>query len=386
MGITIEFNKKSKELTVAEPESVSSLQNGHYGVMRSGVIHLSPEEALYLMDIRNAKCYDEKGNELLFNDLARHLYSKKLMARYFTYKDWKDRGLMARPVEEARGNYGKNPMKKYPSGKFTPPKYSIEGMFFPDDLVTIIDDESVGRELYENYWFGQFGSYKAEQRGKLSKLDIYETLFMLKHCGLHLKNSNERKIRRYVKGLRSDLPYMYEVYEDWRLRGFILKTGFKFGTHFRVYFPKASPTKTGEEWVHSRHVIHVFPRRNRMLISEWARAIRVAHSVRKTFILAIPGAKRKAKAKLDFLLYHRKNGGVETPGKDDPSFVMLSLSEEEHIGGGELAEAIEAAKKLGLDLILAISDRETSVTYYRVRRIELPGSKYEYYEIEWEQP
>jgi pheromone shutdown protein TraB len=65
---------------------------------------------------------------------------------------------------------------------------------------------------------------------------------------------------------------------------------------------------------------------------------------------------------------------------------MLSLSEEEQIGGAELAEAIEGAKKLGLDLILAISDRETSVTYYRVRRIELPGSKYEYYEIEWEQP
>jgi tRNA-intron lyase len=386
MAVTIEFNVQSKELTVTEPESVSSLQNGHYGVMKKGIIYLSPEEALYLMDIRNAKCYDEKGNGLRFNDLSHFLYSKKLMARYFTYKDWRDRGLMVRGVEEAKGEYGKSPIKKYPSGKFTPPKYSIEGLFFPDDLITIIDDEEVGKELYENYWLGQFGSYKAEQRGKLSKLDIYETLFMLKHCGLHLKNSSERRVRSYAKKSRPELHYMYDVYENWRLRGFILKTGFKFGTHFRVYFPKASPTKTGEEWVHSKHVIHVFPRSSRMLISEWARAIRVAHSVRKTFILAIPGAKRKAKAKLDFLLYHRKDGGVEVPGKDDPSFVMLSLSEEEQIGGAELAEAIEGAKKLGLDLILAISDRETSVTYYRVRRIELPGSKYEYYEIEWEQP
>ncbi|MCX6776837.1 MAG: tRNA-intron lyase [Candidatus Micrarchaeota archaeon] len=386
MGIRIELNKPSKELTVSEPESVSSLQNGHYGVMRKGVIHLSLEEALYLMDIRNAKCYDEHSNELLFNDLAYLLYSKKLMARYFTYKDWRDRGLMVREIEEAKGNYGKNPVKKYPSGKFNPPKCSIEGLFFQDDMVTIIDDEVVGKELYENYWLGQFGSYKAEQRGKLSKLDIYETIFMLRHCGLHLKNSSERKILAYTKKRRADFRYMYEVYDDWRLRGFILKTGFKFGTHFRVYFPKASPTKTGDEWVHSKHVIHIFPRSSKMIISEWARAIRVAHSVRKTFILAIPGAKRKAKAKLDFLLYHRKNGGVEVPGKDDPSFAMLSLSEEEQIGGAELAEAIDAAKRIGLDLILAISDRETSVTYYRVRRIELPGSKYEYYEIEWEQP
>jgi tRNA-intron endonuclease len=386
MSVRIDFNRQSKELTVSEPESVSSLQNGHYGVMRKGVVYLSPEEALYLMDIRNAKCYDEKGNELRFNDVSYSLYSKKLMARYFTYKDWRDRGLMVRGIEEAKGLYGKSPIKKYPSGKFSPPKYSIEGLFFQDDLVTIIDDEEVGRELYENYWLGQFGSYKAEQRGKLSKLDVYETLFMLRHCDLHLKNSSERKVKAYAKKRRSDLPYMYEVYEDWRLRGFILKTGFKFGTHFRIYFPKASPTKTGEEWVHSKHVIHVFPRKSRMLISEWARAIRVAHSVRKTFILAIPGAKRKAKAKLDFLLYHRKKDGVEVPGKDNPTFVMLSLSEEEQIGGAELAEAIGSAKRLGLDLILAISDRETSVTYYRVRRIELPGSKYEYYEIEWEQP
>jgi pheromone shutdown protein TraB len=54
--------------------------------------------------------------------------------------------------------------------------------------------------------------------------------------------------------------------------------------------------------------------------------------------------------------------------------------------GAQFADAIEKATKLGLDLMLAISDRETSVTYYRVKRIELPGSKYEYYEIEWEQP
>ncbi|HII39101.1 TPA: hypothetical protein HA318_03830 [Candidatus Micrarchaeota archaeon] len=44
------------------------------------------------------------------------------------------------------------------------------------------------------------------------------------------------------------------------------------------------------------------------------------------------------------------------------------------------------ARQLGLDLILSICDRETAVTDYRVKRIELPKSKYEYYEIEWVQP
>ena len=65
---------------------------------------------------------------------------------------------------------------------------------------------------------------------------------------------------------------------------------------------------------------------------------------------------------------------------------MMALSEEEEIGGAELARAIERAKELGLDLVLAICDRESSITYYRVKRIEMPKSKYEYYEIEWTQP
>ncbi|HII39100.1 TPA: hypothetical protein HA318_03825, partial [Candidatus Micrarchaeota archaeon] len=91
---------------------------------------------------------------------------------------------------------------------------------------------------------------------------------------------------------------------------------------------------------HSKHVIHVFPREAKMLISEWARAIRVAHGVKKTFILAIPGVKKEAAAELDFLLYHRKKGEIETPKADSPKYVMLALSEEEEIGGAELAQAL----------------------------------------------
>ncbi|MBI5158708.1 tRNA-intron lyase [Candidatus Micrarchaeota archaeon] len=392
MAVKLNFVPEENVVKVDEPASVSSLVHGHYGVMHKGVITLFPEEALYLMDIRNARCYDAAGNEYKFNDLAGKFPGKKQMARYFTFKDWRDRGLILRPVSEVQGKYGRNPVKKYPSSKFPAPKYAVRGLLFADDLVTVIDDEAVGKELYETYWLGQFGSYKAEQRGKLSKLDVYETLFMMNHCGLGLSNAKEKEVIKLAKKRRPDFLQMYEVFEDWRLRGYVLKTGFKFGTHFRVYFPGASPTKSGGEWVHSKHVIHVFPRSSKMLISEWARAIRVAHSVKKTFILAIPGEKKEGeageekKAELDFLLYHRKKGGIETPKEDKPRFLMLSFSEEEYIGGEELAEAIVEAKEIGLELILAISDRETSVTYYRVKRFELPGSKYEYYEIEWEQP
>ncbi len=388
MALTLHYDSSRNEVSVREPESVGAVSRSYYGKMHKGVITLFPEEALYLVDIRNAACADEALNPLKFNDLAEKFYSPKLMARYFTYKDWRDRGLIARPIEETAGKYGKNPVKKYPSSKFAPPKFAVQGLFFPEDLVTVIDDEEVGRQLYDNWWLGQFGTYKAEQRGRLSKLDAYETLFMIKHCGLGLRNANRAEVLKAAKTARPDFTALYEVYEDWRMRGFVLKTGFKFGTHFRLYFPGASPKKEGSEWVHSKHVIHVFPRDSKMIISEWARAIRVAHSVKKTFILAIPGEKvdLPKRPTLDFLLYHRSGGGIENPKEGTPSFLMLSLSEEEYIGGEELAEAIEQAKRAQLDLMLAIADRETSVTYYRVKRIELPGSKYEYYEIDWEQP
>ncbi|MDP2718087.1 MAG: tRNA-intron lyase, partial [Candidatus Micrarchaeota archaeon] len=231
----------------------------------------------------------------------------------------------------------------------------------------------------------QFGTYKAKKHGQFLKLDAYEALFLSKHASLKLDVPRKKVLEAAVLR-RPDFLALYDVYEDWRLRGFVPKTGFKFGTHFRLYFPGAAPGQSGQ-WMHSRHVIHVFSRDSKMLISEWARAIRVAHGVKKTFILSIPGEKIKAqKTALDFLLYHRKGEGIETPRKDDPSFAMLAFSEEEEIGGQELAEAIAASAGMGLDLMLAICDRETAVTYYRVKRIDLPKSKYEYYEIEWVQP
>ncbi|OIO20761.1 tRNA-intron lyase [Candidatus Micrarchaeota archaeon CG11_big_fil_rev_8_21_14_0_20_47_5] len=392
MAVQIDIDRKTCEITCAHPESVSSLVNGHYGIMKKGVIYLYPEEALYLADIRNAKCYDKAGNVFHFNDLASLFPQKKLMARYFTFKDWRDRGLIARPAHElpAGVNFGRNPVKKYPKGKFQMDRYSLHGAFYEDDLVCIIDDSAVAKDLYERYWLGQFASYKAEQRGNIGKLDMYETLFMVRNCRLSIRGADEKKLMSEAKKRRKDFPALYEVYEDWRIRGFVLKTGFKFGTHFRLYFPGASPTRNTDEWIHSKHVIHVFPRNSRLLISEWARAIRVAHSVKKTFILAIPGKEEKWEGKLevdlDFALYHRKGGDIENPKDGKPKYLMLSLSEEEEIGGAELAKAIVKCKEVGLELLLAIADRETSVTYYLIKRIELPGSNYEYYEIEWVQP
>lgn len=388
MALELRFDEKSGDVFAIDQSTKDILRSGYFGAPEGDRLKLTPEEGLYLVDVRHASCLSEQsGAGVSFNDIALRFSSgKKFMARYFTYKDWRDRGLVIKRPDSAVGESGKTQLKRYRSVPLKLKGIDLEGVFFPADMTTIVDDEEKGRSIYMDHWFGQYGTYKVSERGILNKLDIYETLFLMDRGVLKVRNYTKTQISDTAEKRRPDFQKLYQVYADWRSKGYVIKTGFKFGTHFRVYFPGARPVKDDPSWVHSKHVIHVFPRDAKLLISEWARAIRVAHSVRKTFILAIPGRSRKKKLAMDFVLYHRKGTGIETPDENKPRFGMLSLGEEECIGGSELSAIINKAKEQRLELIIAIADRETAVTYYRVRMIELEGSEYEYYEIDWMQP
>ena len=383
------LRRLSKNRIVAEDQSSKDiLAKGFIGNSRKkGSTELSIFEALYLVDVRNASVLQGKV-QFSFNDIAGAFWKDpKFMAKYLTYKDWRDRGLIIKTPDFDYTCPNSTPVKKYPSSKLSLPKCLLAGTFFMTDLVTVVNQAEEAKNIYESLWFGQYGSYKAPDRGHLNKLDIYEALFLAENSILDIENITEAALKKELAKKYGYFPLLYSVYRDWRKNGYVVKTGFKFGTHFRIYFPGARPFKANNSsWVHSKHVIHVFPRKSRLLISEWARAIRVAHSVRKTFILAVPGKKSSKKAKIDFVLYHRKGGDSENPKENPPRYVMLSLGEEEYIGGSELASAINEAKRRKMELVIAIADRETAVTYYRIRQITLKGSKSEYYEIDWIQP
>ncbi len=80
---------------------------------------------------------------------------------------------------------------------------------------------------------------------------------------------------KYLGGDVSVPSNIYEVYMDLKDRGLIVKSGFKYGTHFRVY------EKSMEE--HSKYLVYVMDAESMIQVS---RAIRVAHGVRKTLLLA----------------------------------------------------------------------------------------------------
>ena len=67
------------------------------------------------------------------------------------------------------------------------------------------------------------------------------------------------------------------MYDDLRERGLVVKTGFKYGTHFRAY-----DQDPGRE--HARFLVHAVPRDHETSWPELSRAVRLAHGVRKELV------------------------------------------------------------------------------------------------------
>ena len=375
-------------------EGLEKLRKNFFGTEKESKIFLDIEEALYVLDLLNGKIIFN-GEELGFNELASKFPEKRLIIKYNSFRDWRDRGLVLKREEYKHRVGSEQANKKYPSKKLPLGKKKGKAFWYSSSMFSILEGEYLARELFEDYWIGQLGVYKQE-RGSILKLDFMETVFLSKHFGLEVVDAETRKKTSSAKILNKiakEWEYakqMYEVYEDWRLQGFVVKTGFKFGSHFRIYFPGASPAKEGK-WTHSRHVLHVFPKQQKLSIGEWARAVRVAHSVKKTFVLGIPEMTKEDYVEYNenYIAYRRKKekGNLvrENP-QDKPRFLLVPFAEDETIGGIELASLLEKSKELGVDLMLSISDRESAITYYLLKKIVIPGSQFEYYEIEWEKP
>lgn len=379
-----------KGIWVEEEEGVERLRKNFFGSFKKGKVWLDIEEALYLIAFQNAHCYSKKGERVGFSELASLFPEHDLFVRYNAYRDWRDRGLVIERFSKRKGENISE--KRYPSKSLNKERLKVKATWYGDDLASVIEDPEVGRALFEKHWIGQFGVYK-QDRGSLLTLDFLETIFLAKHFSLQVKDLEgmrlgHKELLTAVAKKREYAQQLYGVYEDWRLRGYIVKTGFKFGSHFRIYFPGASPVKEGK-YTHSRHVLHVFPKEQKLLISEWARAVRVAHGVKKTFLLAIPSSEKEEAGYSQYLAYRRKkvkgNWIRETP-EDKPRYLLAAVAEDEHIGGVELAALLKKASMNGLELILSISDRESAITYYVLKKVHFPGSGYEYYEIEWMKP
>lgn len=321
-------------------ESGTVYGRGYFGTVRDDGLHLDRFEASYLLEMGRLTLADTRGTPLLWPALFRRATraERGFGVRYLVYRDLRQRGYVVRstppPVAFAAlprgGVLHKTPSKFWiepyserepfrvarlldlavralgarktlllgvvdeesdltyyrvrrpsPNGSHAavavaPP---AEG-WVTEDRVVVFDDAPV-RLLGEQMGYGS-------RVGARLELSLLEAAYLVGRGELTLRDARGRKAvdadRFLARAARLDRKFRERLaaYQDLRNRQLIVKTGFKYGSHFRAY-PR-SPDAS-----HARYLVQAVATDHESAWPEVAGAVRVAQGVRKEFLLAAVG-------------------------------------------------------------------------------------------------
>jgi tRNA-intron endonuclease len=85
-------------------------------------------------------------------------------------------------------------------------------------------------------------------------------------------------LKKCARNLQPDFDLRLDAFKDMKGKGLIVKTGFKYGSHFRAY--EGDPGKQ-----HARYLVHAVPKEYKAMWPEVSRAVRLAHGVKKEILL-----------------------------------------------------------------------------------------------------
>jgi len=151
----------------------------------------------------------------------------------------------------------------------------------------VLWDESISKRFHEHGFYGQ------PVGGRL-QLSLVESAYLLERGLVRLSDRSGASLdfdgfRDKARTIEQDFDLKYKVYKDLRDRNLVVKTGFKFGSHFRVY-----KRVGGLELVpHSEYLVHAVPEDHIFHLQAVSRAVRLAHSVRKQMVFAYPDGEVK---------------------------------------------------------------------------------------------
>jgi len=116
------------------------------------------------------------------------------------------------------------------------------------------------------------------------KLSLLEALLLLEKEKIKVFDSGKKlTFEDMVELIRNKgLFNKYLVFRDLRNRGYIVKTGFKYGSEFRLYERGKSP---GDG--HSDYLVKVETENQQISLSDFSSYVRVAHGVKKNLIMAV---------------------------------------------------------------------------------------------------
>ncbi len=153
------------------------------------------------------------------------------------------------------------------------------------------------RKLFSSGYYGKpigIPKPKPEEIDVPLILDLIEGLYLLENKKISIYNNKKKvtvdKMTEICKKEYHDFDKKYLVYKNFRDKGYIINPGIKFGCDFAVY-------EKGPGIDHAPFLIQVYNRSDPITSTAIVLAGRLATTVRKQFILAIP----KGKDKVDFL-------------------------------------------------------------------------------------
>lgn len=148
-------------------------------------------------------------------------------------------------------------------------------------------DEEGAEEVHGEMYYG-----KIMDDGQL-ELSPVEAMHLVDRDELEVEKDGEQvaqsELYDYFSEIDDEFDYKYKVYADLRERGFIVKSGFKFGAHFRVYPRGVNPYKDGpkKQKEHTKWVVHAVPENHTLSFQEMSRAVRLAQNIRAQMLWAV---------------------------------------------------------------------------------------------------
>ncbi|MBE8540008.1 tRNA-intron lyase [Geoglobus acetivorans] len=273
-------------------EKAQKLISRNFGTAKGNSAILTPEEAAYLVYKGTLEVFSDDEHIVDFD----RLFKMCDPVKYFVFQDLRDRGVRARfldfgdyiPVSE-KDCFPVEDLKEMSGKKLAVVDEEADVTYFK---VEAFDEHGNHREELKKFSSRFSGSYFVTENTELYRkyfygvlkgnrviMSIYEGLYLMDE-GIMEADVEREEVLEFARKTIPDFEKIFTVYRDLRERRFMVKTGFKFGSEFRVY----EQVKNISELKHSKYLVKL---RSNLNLRELAGDVRLSGAVNKTLIYPI---------------------------------------------------------------------------------------------------